>query len=694
MTLRGTLYVGYPIVVLGGVARRIDALLTCREYGVVVFRIWPGAGRLPPDQTLSHANEIRQSISIALVRAGHLLVGNRTILGVRVVILDPEYIPSVAPTTAATETEGSSHHGYQRPRYSTRPPLSPRTGEDPSSALRDSEATHLCGWATLDQVLRSTEPVDAATLRYVDAAVQRLNNLRVRRTARLGELAGERARVLAEIDARIATLDQWQKAAAIEMPDGPQRIRGLAGTGKTVVLAWKAAYLHASEPTWTIALTFYARTLYEPLRAMVERFHRDHTGRAPDWTRLRIQHAWGARGRPGIYSDVANHLGLRPKSIAEAAPYEPRRFEGVCREVLNTMGPGDPAPLYDAILVDEAQDMPAAFLEMVYRVTAPPRRVVWAYDDLQDLDQYQPAPPAVLFGQHPDGRPRVLDLGHNEGDARADVILPICYRNTPWALTVAHALGLGVYRTPPVGNRAVGLLQFYDDPKLWSEIGYEVTAGNFISGEQVALARGAFSTPEFFDELLDSHDALTCRVFQSHGEEIDWVAGEIALNLGEDGLDPRDILVVSANPYFSRASATPLIQAIWRHAGARAHCAEGQRDELFGDDDSVPIANIRHAKGHEAPMVYVIHADQAAVLDNPVRRRNTLFTAITRSRAWVRITGSGPLMHVIEGEVREVVEHGFALELRVPLPAEQARMRRLRRDVTAPRRNRSTRRAR
>jgi transposase-like protein len=42
---------------------------------------------------------------------------------------------------------------------------------------------------------------------------------------------------LKETENGTASLDQWQKAAAIESPEGPQRIRGLAGSGKTVVLS-------------------------------------------------------------------------------------------------------------------------------------------------------------------------------------------------------------------------------------------------------------------------------------------------------------------------------------------------------------------------------------------------------------------------------------------------------------------------
>jgi len=62
-------------------------------------------------------------------------------------------------------------------------------------------------------------------------------------------VAESRGGILRRLEQEIANLDQWQKTAAIGSPEGPQRIRGIAGSGKTVVLALKAAYLHAQNPT-------------------------------------------------------------------------------------------------------------------------------------------------------------------------------------------------------------------------------------------------------------------------------------------------------------------------------------------------------------------------------------------------------------------------------------------------------------
>jgi superfamily I DNA and RNA helicase len=71
--------------------------------------------------------------------------------------------------------------------------------------------------------------------------------------------------MLKDIERNIANLDQWQKAAAIESPEGLQCIRGLAGSGKTIVLALKAAYRHSQKPEWRIAVAFHSRALYQQM---------------------------------------------------------------------------------------------------------------------------------------------------------------------------------------------------------------------------------------------------------------------------------------------------------------------------------------------------------------------------------------------------------------------------------------------
>ena len=142
-----------------------------------------------------------------------------------------------------------------------------------------------------------------------------------------------RGSILKEIEKQLADLDRQQKSAAYETPSGPQRIRGLAGSGKTVVLALKAAYLHAIHPDWDIVVTFYSRSLYQQFRDLVLRFSFEYSKNEPDWRKLRILQAWGSRNSPGVYSEIAENLNAveRDFGYARAAYGQDRAFEGHMR---------------------------------------------------------------------------------------------------------------------------------------------------------------------------------------------------------------------------------------------------------------------------------------------------------------------------------------------------------------------------
>ena len=116
----------------------------------------------------------------------------------------------------------------------------------------------------------------------------------------------------------IANLDEWQKKAALEVPDGPQRIRGLAGTGKTIVLALKAAYLHTQYPDWNILITFYTRSLRQQYVELIEKFVNDFSGEKPDWDHLNVLHSWGSQAEDGVYYRLAKEVNAPIHTFSSA----------------------------------------------------------------------------------------------------------------------------------------------------------------------------------------------------------------------------------------------------------------------------------------------------------------------------------------------------------------------------------------
>ena len=160
------------------------------------------------------------------------------------------------------------------------------------------------------------------------------------------------------------------------------------------------------------------------------------------------------------------------------------------------------------------------------------------------------------------------------------------------------------------------------------------------------------------------------------------MAKEVLRNITEDELKHTDILIVLPNAIKAREHASAVIDAL-TEVGVTSHLAgvTTSVDTLY-QEDSVAISSIFRAKGNEAAMVYILNSDY---INNPfitVRARNVLFTAITRSRAWVRLCGIGQGMTAFADELEQVRSHDYRLQFRVPTEQQLKRMRKIHRDMT------------
>jgi hypothetical protein len=248
-----------------------------------------------------------------------------------------------------------------------------------------------------------------------------------------------------ELDKHIAALDDEQEKVALEIAPGPQRVRGLAGTGKTVLLAMKAANIHILEPGKKILFTFNTQSLYNQARELISKTYRDHTGSDPDWDLLHVRHGWGGRNRPGVYSDLCARQGIVPLDLRMARNIDKLKdpFQVCCEQALaRTI-----LPEYDFVLVDEAQDFPKEFFQVLFKLSRPPEhRIYWAYDELQSLSSLEMPKPEDLFGYGRDGRPLVSLEGEDyPGPIEKDFVLHRSYRCPQDVLMLAYAIGLGIY---------------------------------------------------------------------------------------------------------------------------------------------------------------------------------------------------------------------------------------------------------
>jgi superfamily I DNA and RNA helicase len=632
----GTIYLGYPILTSADDQVEVGALLVSRDHGLVAFLL----------------GDTQPSDPVEWMR----------------------YVDDQDRLYAILESNLSRHESLRQGRKLR---LDVNTATVFPSAVKGAPEGTDARFLSIDDVavwVESLIGIEEGLERALQGALQRVSTMKPAKRRASVKKKSSRGAVLKSIERGFANLDRWQKRAAIESPDGPQRIRGLAGSGKTIVLSLKASYLHAQHPQWKIALTFHSRALYQQMEDLVTRFSFEHANDRPDPEFLQIMHTWGSPSRSGVYSTIASVLGVTPRDYSYAAATYGRdnAFQGVCQELLAVAEQREVKPIFDAVLIDEAQDLPPEFFQLVYRFTKEPKRIIWGFDELQKLSESAMPGTDELFGRGPQGQ-SLVSLETAENEPRRDIILPVCYRNTPWALATGHALGIGVYREE-------GLLQHFDEPNLWGEIGYRVVQGTLAPGCDVMLERSRNSYPGYFDELLKPDDSVLLMSFKDQLAQDSWIAGQIEVNLSADELEHDDILVVLPDAYSAKSRANSLMSVL-RQRGIASHLVGvGSSVDAVFVKGSIAIAHIHRAKGNEAPMVYVIDAQHAASQFNPVTRRNTLFTAITRSRAWVRILGWGDGMETIRHEVRNIQDSSYRLKFRIPTESELVRLRRLNRD--------------
>ena len=155
----------------------------------------------------------------------------------------------------------------------------------------------------------------------------------------------------------IRVMDREQERVAEHLGPGYRMLRGVAGSGKTLVLAHRARHLHKHWPSWRILVLCYNRVLANALKAMVGA---DDRLQAINIDRL----AWSLaeRRRAAGPSDRASSGNAgRASRRGDDSEFERRiaRAAEVARRLPDSQR-------YDAVLVDEAQDFDHPRLDLAY----------------------------------------------------------------------------------------------------------------------------------------------------------------------------------------------------------------------------------------------------------------------------------------------------------------------------------------
>jgi superfamily I DNA and RNA helicase len=477
---------------------------------------------------------------------------------------------------------------------------------------------------------------------------------------------------LRQVEQQMKAFDLQQHRVAFQVPSGPQRIRGLAGTGKTIVVAQKAAYMHVRYPEWDIVVTFYSRSLYGQITKYITQFVQQFSQGAvdePNWEKIQVLHGWGAQNQPGFYSQLCELVDVSCRNYSNALNHFATRsgrvaLDNCCKELLET---GEVPQLFDAILVDEAQDFGEYYLRLCYAALKQPKRIVWAYDEIQSLEELEIPTAEKLFGYDADGKPLVDLDGVYPGEIDKDMILYHCYRNPRPVLIAAHAFGLGL-------KRRGGAIQFIDTVGGWQDIGYEVRGiegGTMQTGQLATLYRPESNSPHLLEKLVGYHNLVEWHLFDERRKELEWIVNDVARNILEEELTPDEIAIIALDSRKKVADAEykVLHDSLAQKGITSVRVGTDISIDAFRARGAVTITSVFRAKGNEASLIYVYGFEEVGNVHKDydiVTKRNLAFTAMTRTKGWLVLTGVGQVAGDLFGEIEAILENIGSVSLVVP----------------------------
>lgn len=460
-----------------------------------------------------------------------------------------------------------------------------------------------------------------------------------------------KACILNEIQNHIASFDIKQRQIADVDFDGPQRIRGLAGSGKTIVLAYKAAAFHARYPEKQILYTYYTKSLGDTVKSLIRRAFKNYSNGEPDWDKVTVCHGWGSEWTPGVYYLACKDNGITPMTLSEASGHRGEEpFSYACNDLLKH----DISPKYDLILIDEGQDFRAPFYQLCYRLSTN-RKISWAYDDFQNIFDVKIQDEAETFGYDDDGKPNVEFEGSNKLE---DITLKKCYRTPRFTLIYAFTLGLGIYNDK--------VLQRISSNSQWESLGFHVEQGESATGDDMVISRPLENTPSYSNDAFDDKCVQICKA-KNLEEECKTVVSEIANCIRKDGLLPEDICVICID-HKSISEYLTTIEKLLRKEGIGTfnHLTAPYTSTRFFAESAVTLTSVNKAKGNECGAVFICGADIVFDEKDNVVLRDKLFTAMTRTKGWLYISGIGKSMDYLKNEIGLLKKNNFKLIFRQP----------------------------
>ena len=412
--------------------------------------------------------------------------------------------------------------------------------------------------------------------------------------------------------------EEQKELCRLEFEGSQRLVRGVAGSGKSIVLARLVArFLHREmnalqgelwpERRISVAVTCFNVALVDFLKQKIRAAFKEQTlSEDIPADVLTVTHlnnlVWQLKTKfqwPIDYITIesekepAARAARYRQQIKDFAAESPDLYRDLC---------------FDAMFVDEGQDFePEEWLLLLDLVRPHPKTeektLVVFYDDAQNL-----------YGRK---RPVWKDLGINFTGERSRVMRE-CFRNTRQIVELAFNVLLGSQAQPDVRVLTRG----YADISYLKERGLVEEVGDYF---RVGFAEREYQVPQV-------------QQFPTQQQEIDTIGGEIVRLIRDQDVRPEDILVEFMGPtVFDVDGLQHRIAHDLPNLGfLRPFGKSEDKDKYIFQRGRLTLSTVHGAKGYDAPIVFLVGADRFPVDTNG---RAAFYVGATRSKMLLSVSG-------------------------------------------------------
>lgn len=380
----------------------------------------------------------------------------------------------------------------------------------------------------------------------------------------------------------IKTMDLHQENLAKQLGDKHRLIRGVAGSGKTLVLASRARLLAKAHPDWRILVLCYGITLSKSLKQMIEKMLNEPED---------LYEMMNAPGTPSaanievynFHEWLTQHLKMSDTDIPILLE-KAQRKEAVL-------------PMYDAILIDEGQDFEPDWLKLLCQCLNPTTQSLLLVEDRAQSIFRRKTSLAQDVGLDFRGRSKILTIN---------------YRNTAQIVQFAWNF-------------------FQAHSHLQNKVKSGTTEGVEIIPPQSTKRKG----PEPFIQR-----------FQNIQEEMNFVSKSINFLTREKNIPYSEIAILYRVKNTHRVSYIDEIKNSLEQHGLPytwvTENAETKRN-FSREENKVKISTIDSAKGLDFRAVFIVAVENMPFPLEEIEEREVslLYIAMTRALEWLFLTYSG-----------------------------------------------------